>query len=447
MEKNLTNRFLEDICNLIEKPMPEEVIFQAKMCLIDYLGCTYLGAKVLSTANEKYFNLIRYEKGNTRVWGANKRISMHGAALINGYNSHAEELDDGHRFGMMHVGGVVVSAMLALADNFTIKAEDFLRGIVFGYECAIRLASAIQPGHKLKGYHTTATCGTVGAAFGMGVALGYSQNQLKAVLSAAVSDAAGVLEIQENKSQLKPYNVGRAATGALNAMLMGGIDLDGPEDIIGGPRGFLKVMTDQVKEEYLFGFGDKYAIECIYRKPYAACRHCHAAIEGAILGAKEIPVEKIKEIKVETYNLAIKGHDHKEICGASSAKLSMPYSVATGVLFGDVGFSHYEEQYLSNQSIYDMMDKIVIMEDPELSALVPAKRAAIVTITSKDGKTATYRVDYPKGEPENPMDKNDIETKYFSLMDAANVSREQSTRILEEIWNIETKYEAFLEEM
>lgn len=363
--------------------------------------------------------------------------------MLNGINSHMAELDDGHRYGMLHLAAPVITALLAVAGDFCMDGRQFIKGTVMGYEAAIRIASAIQPGHKLKGYHATGTCGTIGAAVGIAMALNYSAEQLKAVVSAAVTDAAGVLEVIDDGSKLKPYNIGRAATAAVNAVYIGSVGFNGPDDILGGKRGLFKVMAQEVQLSYLTeGFGDKYAIELIYRKPYAACRHCHAAIEAAMnaVGNQKLSADEIESIQIETYGLAVHGHDHTEIRGTSSAKMSTPYSVAVALVSGKADFQQFGEEYLNNLEIQTVTKKVAVIESPELSALVPAKRGAIAIVKTKT-QVLTNRVDYPKGEPENPITREELENKYYSLAQAAGKERSYAKQVLAEIWDLENKFE------
>ena len=163
---------------------------------------------------------------------------------------------------MIHIGASVITAVLTVAEKEKIPSENVLRGIVMGYEAAVRCARAIQPGHKMRGYHVSGTCGTIGSAMGVAFACGYDKEQLKSTLACAVSSAAGVLEIQEDASELKPYNIGRAAMDGLFAAQMGGLALPGPDDILGGKRGFLTALTDTPHPEFLTDFTtEEYALE------------------------------------------------------------------------------------------------------------------------------------------------------------------------------------------
>ncbi|MCR5149089.1 MAG: MmgE/PrpD family protein [Eubacterium sp.] len=447
-DENLTDLFLEGLEKKASSALPEEVIYEAKLSLIDYISCAYLGSSMLREKNESMLGFAGNDSGNSVLIGSGRKVSTHMAAFMNGINAHVAELDDGHRYGMMHGGAPVISVLLAVSGAHKISSDKFILGMVMGYEAAIRLAAAVQPGHKLKGCHATGTCGTVGAAMAVAFALDFTHEQKKAALSAALTDAAGLLEMIDNVSTLKPYNIGRAAVAGLDAAFAGISGFSGPYDAMGGKRGFLQLYAgENINYSHLLsGFEDKYEIQMIYRKPYAACRHCHAAIEAAMVDAidNNLKPEEIKEIDIKTYGLAVGGHDHKEISGTSSAKMSTPFSVAAAICCGKAGFQQFEEPFLSDDRIRKLMDKVEVSEDPELSKLVPDKRGAIATLKTDKGEF-TVRVDYPKGEPENPVTEKEMNEKFHSLLGAAGISEDKIEKMLSTVWNVDKDYAAVLD--
>ena len=447
--RNSADAFLAGLEALAAKPLPEAVREQARMCLVDYLACAYLGQSMIASQTDAWLAALPGDRGNASLIGAGRRVSAHAAAMLNGIHSHAAELDDGHRYGMMHPGAPVFSALLAIASGEKVSGEGFLLGAIMGYEAAIRLAAAIQPGHKLKGVHATGTCGTVGATMAVAYALDFDPEQKKAALSAALTDATGLLEMIDNTSTLKPYNIGRAASAGLNAALTGLAGFCGPIDALGGRRGFLQLMAGEVNGEYLLnGFGEKYAIENIYRKPFAACRHCHSPIEAAMTAASEngVAAEEIESVRVQTYGLAVGGHDHREIAGTSSAKMSTPYSVAVALVAGKAGFQQFIGDWLVDGRVRALTEKVRVEELPELSALVPEKRGAIVTLATERGDF-TCRVDYPKGEPENPITKEEINEKFMSLLEASGRDTAGARELLDRAWKADADLNALLERL
>ncbi len=418
--RNTTDLFVDYLYELSSRPIPEKIKEKSKECLIDYVGVAFAGAQI----NHGYFDdILKKVSGNCTLIGYDTvKSDAVMSAFINGFNAHTMELDDGHRFGMIHLGSVVISAVMAVAQQENISFDNIMTGIIMGYEAAVRTALSIQPGHKKLGFHTTGTCGTIGAAIGCACALGYSKSQIKTTLSAAATSASGLLEIQEDSSELKSYNVAQAAMNGVAASYIGKSGLCGPDDILGGDRGMLSIHSNTVSEEKLTQKTDYYEIERIYVKPYAACRHCHSAMEAAIFLRNEynIKSENIKKIIVETYKLAIRGHDHTDIQGIASSKLSMPYCVAASYILKTGSIDAFSTDNLNNQDIIGLINKTEIKENEQFTAVSSSKRIARVKIVNNDGDVFEHQVDYAKGDPENAMTREEIFNKFMSIMNWCN---------------------------
>ena len=400
--QNITEAFADYLFDKAGR-IPGPILERAEACLQDTLSVTLAGA----AKNRKRWEplLQRLPRGTAELVGYPETTDGKTAALINGFNAHALELDDGQRFAMIHLGASIVSAIRAAGAA---SGERVRTGIVMGYEAACRAAIAMQPSHKNRGFHAAGTCGTIGAAVGAAFALGLDRRQMKRVLSCAAGSAAGMLEMQEQESELKPYNVGRAAMDGLAAAEMGLVDFETPADMLGGERGFFRSFADQYAPEKLTEKTEYFEIERIYVKPYASCRHSHSAVEAAICLHKELDPEQIESVEVRTYRLGVKGHDHTEIRGIASAKLSTPYAVAAGLLYGRADLSVFEPL---DEKILALARKVRVTEDPALTAESPRKRAAIVSLRLLDGGESSARVDYAKGDPENPMSPEEMEEK------------------------------------
>ena len=414
---NISEKFIN---GLIVKSqfIPFEVRLRARYVLLDYFGVTVGGLKYL---DEKHTELL---------------AGSPSAAFLNGFAAHVLELDDGHRHGMIHLEASIVSAILDVAEKENLKSDDVLCGIVMGYEVAVRCARAIQPGHKVRGYHVSGTCGTIGAAIGIAFACGYNKEQLKSTLACAVSSAAGVLEIQEQTSELKPYNTARAAYDGFLAAQIGKLALPGPDDILGGKRGFLAVLTDTPKSEYLTVNEEDYCIDGIYRKVHAACRHCHPAIDATLDMRNDLKLKpnQVDKIEVHTYKLAVGSHDHTDIRGISSAKLSIPYAVALAIVKGSCGYADYNEENLNDYLIKSITRKVRVIDDEIFTAQSPEVRGARVTLYLKDGGVFEASCLYPKGEPENPLTKMELEEKFRGLAMYGGLTKEECDEMIKEIW-------------
>ncbi|MBR1557311.1 MAG: MmgE/PrpD family protein [Prevotella sp.] len=432
--QNLTKTFIANLSSLLDADIPNGASETAHKCLLDYLGVSLAGASLLK---EKERHLIGCDnEGHCPVIGHSHTASANTSALINGISAHVIELDDGHRIGMLHLGSPIISALLAVAEKEKLSSQDFIRGVVVGYEVAIRLACAVQPGSKLRGYHATGTCGTVGATMGIAAALHFDEEQMKSAFSAATTSAAGLLEMIEGDTELKPYNAGRAAMDGVTAAYIGKSCFKAPEDALGGKRGFLEVMTDEPKMEYLTDFcSDQLMIETIYMKPYAACRHCHPSIEAALDIRQQVgfDINDVESIHVDTYKLAVAGHDHTEIKGINSAKMSIPYSLAVALCTGKAGLDKFTDKFINDKNIQAITDKVTVTDVEDLTVLCPQKRVAEVTVKTKTG-VFSKRVDFPKGEPESPLSQQELEAKFRGLAMYGGLTSEECDEVICEIW-------------
>ena len=417
----ITNSFIRNIVSGL-KEIPQSVNIAARFALLDYLGVWLAGARIMGDQCDAVYQ----DLGD----------SMPTRAMIGGIYAHVVELDDGHRIGMVHPGATVISGLLAVAKKFPVSTDNFLRGIIVGYEVTIRLACAIQPSHKLKFYHATGTCGTVGTAMGIAAMLGFDFEQTKSAISAATTSAAGILEMIDGDTQMKPYNAGRAAMDGVAAAFIGRAKFRCPGDALGGKRGFLSVMTDAPKMQFLTDFTDgEFKIESIYRKPYAACRHCHPSIEAALSIRKMdgFELDKVDRIDVETYRLAVEGHDHTQIEGVNSAKMSIPFSIAVALCTGKAGMEEFSDERVLDSSVLSVAEKVHVSANDELSALCPQKRVAKVTVKTSS-VSFSETVVYPKGEPENPMTEDELKSKFIGLASYGGLTEESCYAVIDEVF-------------
>jgi 2-methylcitrate dehydratase PrpD len=435
---SVTDKYIDSLYELTQIEIPEPIIFQAKKCLLDYLGVTFAGAAILREKGNVFLN--NSEIGNIPVIGFNRKSNFYNAALINGMSAHAAELDDGVRQGSFHPGAPIISALLPIVQHYKLTGKDLLRGMIVGYEASIRLANAIQPSHRNKGYHATGTCGAIGAAMGVGAALGFSRQQMKNALSAATTSSSGMLNVTKDISELKPYNAGQAAVSGIIAALIAQAGFNGPSDVLTSQWGFIDMMTDEGNLSLLEKTdNEKFGIEKIYLKPYAACRHCHPAIEAALMLKQNhnIDPEQISEVVVATYKLAANGHEHTKIMGITDAKMSIPYSVAVALITGKAGINEYSPEIISNKQILNLANKVKIIADDELNSFVPEKRPAAVKIILCNQEQFVFQVDLAKGEPENPLTLEEINEKYVSLLLFGNKTIEFANLMAKSVWNIQ----------
>ena len=423
---NISRVFFERIDEIAKREVPADVIARARRSLLDYLAVTCAGVAFQKEKLEGYFDFAQPETGAFRAIGTGKDLALKEAVFLNGLNGHALDFDDGTNSGIIHLGSPIFSLLIPLAQRYCIGVEDMLRAAIVGYEASYTMAVSIQPKHKAMGFHATGTCGMLGATLAAAYMLGFSDEERFEAFAAACVAASGMLKVLDDGSELKPYNVAKTALLSLTSLQLAKSGFKGHADPLGGYRGFLKMMSGdehtELKPTLLNG---TYAIMKSYTKPYASCRYTHPPVEAAIhlRNQYSITPEMVDKIKVETYNLAVSGHEHTDIQGAYSAKMSTPYSTAVALIYGKAGLQEFDEDVLENDIVKALTKKVVVLADEELSSIFPDKQSAILTI-EVNGKKYSERVDFPKGEPENPLSEDEFKTRYDALMAYGCVDKE-----------------------
>lgn len=445
-KKNRTDLFLRELDKSFSDKFSPHLIERFKLALLDYLGVTLAGA---CANGQRLDNLVCLsDEGATPVIGIDSLLSMGNAIFLNGLNAHTLDYDDGTNSGIIHLGSPIFSVLLPLARKYNVPVQKFVKASILGYEASYTIAVSIQPQHKFLGYHATGTCGTIGIALAVAEMLDFSEAQRKNAFTAAAVSATGTLKVMEDGSELKPYNVAKAALMGYTASVMGLAGFSGPDDVLSGDRGFLSLMfgSDDV-ELKPFKLNGTYALEKAYIKPYAACRYCHPAIEAALMMKKRyfFELDDIDSIRVRTYSLAVNKHDHTEIRGEGSAKMSIPYSVAVALHRGKAGLEEYESEIVSEKAILDLTRRVCVLPDENISRAFPAKQTAIVEIKMKNGLTYSETVDFAKGEPENPLSKAEVREKFTELVLYGGKTQEETDEIFEAVMDLDNQFEKLLD--
>lgn len=446
---NKSIQFFEEVDDLHNKTIPDKVFARAKRSLLDYLAVTSAGAKFQETKLKDYFAFAQPEDGNFKAIGIGKNLALKEAVFLNGLNAHALDFDDGTNSGIIHLGSPIFSLLIPLAQRYDITVDEMLKAAIIGYETSYTMAVSIQPGHKAMGYHATGTCGVLGATVAAAYMLGFTEEERFRAFSTACVSASGMLKVLDDGSELKPYNVAKTALLALTSLQLAKAGFKASPDPLGGNRGYFKMMTGhedvEMKPVLLNG---TYAIMKTYTKPYASCRYTHPAVEAAIhlRNKYNIKIHDIKNITVRTYSLAVSGHDHVDIPGSYSAKMSIPYSLAAGLMFGKAGLQEFSEETVKNTDLLDLTRKVHVVPDEELSKVFPEIQAAIVDIETESGMV-TERVDFPKGEPENPLSDQEFRDRYDALMNYANVDAGISDKVFDSVYKPETTVEDIIKDL
>ena len=209
-DNRYTRGMAEFIANLRYEDIPEHVRTRVKLLMLDSLGCALYGAKL------EWTRILQQRLGALdtstmcAIWGTKQRISAPHAALINGTQVQGFELDDVHRQGMLHVGSVVLPALIAVTEfKKNLTGKEFLAAAVAGYEIGPRVGICMGPEHLEQGWHTGATFGVFSAAAGAARGLKLDVDKTVHALGIAGTQAAGLMAAQYG-AMVKRMHSGRS---------------------------------------------------------------------------------------------------------------------------------------------------------------------------------------------------------------------------------------------
>jgi len=339
------------------------------------------------------------------------------AALANGASSHVVEMDDLHRESILHPAAAIIPAVFALAEREKASGADLLLAIAVGYEAAIRVALGVGPSHY-RFWHTTATCGTFGAAAGAARLLGLDEEQTLSAYGSAGTQAGGLWEFLTSNAMSKQLHPGKAAFNGLLSALLAQKGFTGARRILEGEKGFFKATSgDFDGAKCLADLGKEFYFERNSLKYHASCGHTHSAIDAvlqATQGAGLAP-EDVESVSVSVYQGSLDLLMNIEATTPYLAKFNLPFCVASALRFGHADVADFTAERIRDPELLRMIQKIRIQSDAELSAVYPRKWPARVDIVMRSGRHLKGAVEYPKGDPENPLSESEVLGKFKAL--------------------------------
>ena len=418
--QGISSTYSDFIVNNRFDDLKPEVIQQAKKLILDLIGVSLAGYRMMEFPRLLVDYMISL--GGTpeaTIFHTKKKLPAINAVLANAACAHAIDMDDGHRFGALHPGTVIIPTALAATELSGASTKDLIAGVVVGYEVMIRIGMAIVPSSLSRGFHITGITGPYGAAAAVGKILGLSRDEIVGAFGLAGLQASGLIQVNHEVegAKVKPINPARAATSGLLSCILAQRGARGPLDIFEGEDGYLKAFTDEVKSDLLTrGLGQEYEVLNVYLKLYAACRHAHAPIDAALESFTNIRIDtsEIKEIHIETYPAAIRLAGIKNPTTPSAARFSIPFSVALALIKKDAGADKYTEENVRDQTVRKLAGKVQLSANKSWEQLYPEKRGATATIITYDGETCSAEVELAKGEPENPASWEEIYRKFYA---------------------------------
>jgi len=441
-----TKKLIQHCHDIAYDRLPSEVVDRTKYLFLDFVGVAARGALSDSSVPvHRLFGMVGRRDGGAVVIGTDLNLDPPYAAIANGTAAHSIELDDVINAASLHPAVAVMPAALAAAHMVPCTGKQFIEAVVTGYEVTARLGIALNPSaHYAQGFHPTGTCGTLAAAVTGAKILQLSREQTVRSMGIAGSQAAASMEFLSDGSFTKRFHPGWAAHAGLLAALLAREGFTGPATILEGKFGFLHAYSPKSDPgKILENWADPYQVMRTSIKPHSCCRYKQGPIDGVLKIMKENGLHP-EDVEAATLGVLKTGHAlvvvpkeakyHPQ--SVVDAQFSMPFGAAVAILYGKATLDEYVPETIRSAEVSAMMRRITCVEDPSIEGEFPRKWPATVTIRTQKGDTFSVRIEFPKGDPENPLSWEELIEKFKGLS-APVFSDARRNRIVEEIRSLE----------
>jgi 2-methylcitrate dehydratase PrpD len=326
-------------------------------------------------------------------------------------------LTDTHGESITHPGPSVVPTALALGQELGSSDDQILRAIIAGVEAVVRIGAVVNPSHRARGFHATATCNPFGTAITAASLYGLDAGRTVSALGIVGSMAGGLYEFRHEGSMLMALHGGLPAQNGIIAAALARDGFTGPTTVLEGPEGFFRGFADDIRPWKLLETptSGRLGVEELSLRPYNACRYAHAAIDALGVIARdhgELDLDDIAAVTVWTHKTAV--DQEVEPTSVVAARLSTAFNVALAIVHGP-RLVEVTAEDLADPRTQSVMSRISILEDPELTAIFPARWACRVRVELRSGAVYEERIDTPKGDPDNPLTVTELEDKFLRL--------------------------------
>lgn len=411
----LTTQLVELIRN---KPITDADLHRASFLFLDALATAYAGAK--TPVGKKLIEWASKDNTNTRT-----------QAFLVGALTHITETDDLHRQSVTHPGCIVVPAVLSLGAKHGFTDRQMLEATIRGFEAMCRIGNAVGPQHY-KIWHNTATCGPYGSAYAVADLLGLNAEQMVNALGNAGTQSSGLWQFLETGAMSKHLHAGRGSEAGVLAAELAELGFTGPADILEGEQGMFKAMCpDADPARVLADTKGDWQLQSTSIKPWPSCRHTHPTIDAALEIHNLLGNAVVESVNVDTYQAALDICNRTDTTNEYQAKFSLQHCVSKALMDGEVTLNSFDEAARADSA--DMRSRVVVNASDPYKRDYPVSWGASVSVTTTDGQRHTAVRKDCKGDPELPLNADEMLVKAQSLMQFGGLSSTDSTRISDQV--------------
>jgi 2-methylcitrate dehydratase PrpD len=404
---------------------PEAAIASARRQFVDIVGVTIPGAA--EPATRRVFETVApWGSGGSTAIGMGERLPAPWAALVNGTAAHALDFDDNFDPAKAHATAVLVPAILALAEQEGASGHACLDAYVAGLQILGRVGQGVNPIHRNRGWHATATVGAIGAAAACARLLRLDAERAAHAVSIATSMAGGFMA--QFGTMMKPLHAGLAAKSGVLAASLARAGIDAGMETLDGPTGMNRLMvgpdyealrdtlthvehgqnlrfeTEQVGEPLLI------LSSGLKLKRFPNCGSAHRAMDGllALKEAHGFDADDVAAVHVHAPISHLNNLMYTDPEDALQAKFSLEYALAVLLLTGNCALADFTDAAASRPALRALYPRIHRHPVDKAEGEFPTE----VMVFLGDGRRLETRVAMPAGSLDVPFTDDQIRGKF-----------------------------------
>ena len=441
-KETITAKMSRWAAGLTYQQLSQEAVYQAKRFLLDSIGCALGGYQQhdVKIALEVLDEIAG--RGPATVIGTGKRIDAVSASLANALMIRCMDYNDIYWKQDPSHPSDIFPAALACCERAKSDGRELIVGLALGHEFEMRFCEAAFPGIRERGWHhATLTAFVSPMVAGRALHLGWEQIQHAVGISASRHATLGA--VTAGKLTMMKNTVDPMATqSGVLAALMAEKGYTGPEHVVDGKEGLTHCFGPSWKLNLLTdGLGESWRITQCGMKAFPTEALTHTPISAVldIVKSNDLKPEQVAKVQIRSLARAadiLSDPSKYDPRSKETADHSLPYVIAAALAERQVTPVQFEMRKIMDPTIRAQLRKVEVVADPEIEKVFPALQRVIVNLTTTDGRTFSKQLDFPKGDPRNPLSDAEVEEKFAALAEGV-LSDGAQKKLKNAIWNLE----------
>jgi 2-methylcitrate dehydratase len=428
--------------NLQFKDLSPDAVYQAKRFLLDSIGCALGGYQQhdVRIALEVLDEIAG--QGRATVIGSGKQIDPVSASLANALMIRCMDYNDIYWKQDPSHPSDIFPAAIACCERVGSNGRELIVGLVLGHEFEMRLCEAAFPGIRERGWHH-ATLTAFVSPIVAGRALHLSWEQIQHAIGISASRHCTLGAVTAGKLTMTKNTVDPMATqSGVFAALLAEKGYTGPEHVIDGKEGLTHVFKPDWKLNCLTDrLGESWRIPQCGMKAFPTEALTHTPISAVLdlVKSNDLRPDDVEKIQIRSLARAadiLSDPSKYDPQTKETADHSLPFVVAAALVDRQVTPAQFTMEKIRDPKIREQLNKVEVVADPEIEGVFPALQRVIVQIQTRDGRSLQKQLDFPKGDPRNPLTDQEIEEKFVALAEGV-LSKPAQQRLKDAVWSLE----------